>query len=76
MVACVGLANKDIPPKTLRVLGKVVWFEPNRGSQKIPNAKAFRIFTFSLFALHFSLNSHSGFQVISNIDSEEVFAYF
>ena len=33
--------------------------------QKILNAKAFGIFTFSLFTFHSSLNSHSGFQVIS-----------
>ncbi len=38
---------------------------------KILNAKAFGIFTFYLFTLHFSLKSHSEFlEVISN--SEEV----
>jgi len=34
---------------------------------KILNAKAFGIFTFYLFTLHFSLKTHSGFlEVISN----------
>ena len=34
---------------------RVVRFKLGKGSQKILNAKAFRIFTFYLFTLHFSL---------------------
>ncbi len=41
---------------------------------KILNAKAFGIFTFYLFTLHFSLNSHSGFlEVISNSEQWGIF---